>query len=170
MNRAVIKPGFDFSEVKTVRVGHFSKDKIYHKADYAVQTVFIQQLLAKGYNVVSDVNMKVDAVIEGSITDFRHERTDVVYGGWGFRDDVAYDRRYYNDGFYDRGYGGFGVNRIYKNAVVGISAYMTDVKTGQVVWSDSCTNEGSNLEVALGGAVKSILKTLPQEEVFVKQK
>jgi hypothetical protein len=167
VNRAVIKPDYDFSEVKTIRVGKFSSSKIYGQIGDTVGNAFIQCLLAKGYNVISDSNVSVDAVIEGSITAFHREREDVVWPIDVYRRRCEYvfgefDQRRRMNIIVDD-------NVVIRNAIIGISAYMTDVKTGQVVWSDSFTYESVNIDYAITGAIKYILKTLPRDNTTLNR-
>jgi hypothetical protein len=163
MNNAVVKSGYDFSKVKNIRVGQFSSGKRYRGINDVVQNMFIQNLLASGYNIVSDLNVKVDCIMEGSVTSFYRVRGEWVDNSfyYGYR---YYHRRNYWMGVpvYDGG--------MYDNIVnIGISAHMTDVETGQVVWSDSFNNESWDENSAISGAVKSVLKSLPKEAVNNKK-
>jgi hypothetical protein len=171
VNKAIIKQDYDFSSVKTIRVKKFSSGEIYNKIDGVVQNAFIQYLLSKGYNVVLDSNIRADAVIGGRVTAFRPESDDVIFctdGGYIW---VYPDYFFENDLYYRRNRRVFFRDRvIFRSAVVGISAYMTDVKTGQVVWSDSLTFESLNTDFAIVGAVKSILKTIPYYNADIKIK
>jgi hypothetical protein len=82
MNNAVVKLNYDFSKVKTVRVGQFSSVKRYKGISDAVQNAFIQNLLAGGYNVVSDPNVKVDCIIEGGVTSLYRVREEWIDNGF----------------------------------------------------------------------------------------
>ncbi|MDR1695339.1 MAG: hypothetical protein LBR69_01715 [Endomicrobium sp.] len=178
-NRAVIRPDYDFSSVKTVMVGNFtSANDVYGTSGSAVQSAFIKYLLARGYKVVTDGRAGADVLIEGSVTMFQPDKKYLVRGP---------DREYYwyggvytsdiveigGSNVYDLGtaFGIDGENRIIaSNATVGVYAYMTDFGTGEVVWSDSFTYEGLDLSSALDGVVKYIIKTLPSEKVSQEKK
>ena len=59
---------------------------------------------------------------------------------------------------------------VYNNTVsIGISARMTDIETGQIVWSDSFNNESWDEDSAISGVVKSVLKSLPKEKINSKK-
>jgi hypothetical protein len=165
MNNAVVKPDYDFSKVKSIRVNQFSSRKKYIGISDTIQNVFIQDLLARGYDVVSDVNIKVDCVIDGSVTSFYRVREEWIDNGFYY----GYPGRYYR-----RGYRWVGMpvydGVVYTNRVnIGIFARMTDVETGQVVWSDSINNESWDENSAINGAVKSILKSVPKEKLNSKK-
>jgi TolB-like protein len=164
MNNAVVKPDYDFSKVKTVRVGQFSSVKRYRGISDAVQNTFIQDLLASGYNVVSDPNVNADCVIEGSVTSFYRVREEWIDNGFYYGYPGRYRRRYRWAGM--PAYDGI----VYNNTVsIGISARMTDVETGQIVWSDSFNNESWDEDSAISGVVKSVLKSLPKEKIGTKK-
>ncbi|MCL2485029.1 MAG: DUF799 domain-containing protein [Endomicrobia bacterium] len=167
-NRAVIKQDFDFSAIRTVRVGNFSPaNNVLSSSGDAVQSAFIRQLLARGFMVVVDPNAPADAVIQGSVLTFQPERRFLVrtsdnrrpghWHGWG-SDAIEVG----GSNVYDLG-PAFGMDGrvIASNATVGISAHMTDVRTGKVVWSISFSYEGLDLNSALNGAVRFIVRTLP---------
>ncbi|MDR3195702.1 MAG: hypothetical protein LBT58_02815 [Endomicrobium sp.] len=164
MNNAVVKPDYDFSKVKSIRVGQFSSGKRYRGVGDAVQNAFIQNLLANGYDVVSEAKVKADCIIEGSVTSFyrvREERIDNVY--YHGRSGIYSRRRNrWRSMPYDA--------MAYNNTVnIGVSARMTDVETDRVVWSDSFNNESWDEDSAISGAVKSVLKSLPKEKVSDKK-
>ncbi|MDR1474446.1 MAG: hypothetical protein LBS38_01980 [Endomicrobium sp.] len=164
INNAIIKPDYDFSKVKSIRVNQFSSGKRYRGISDAVQNAFIQDLLAKGYDIVSDTNVKVDCVIDGSVTSFYRIREEWIDNDFYYGYAGRYRRRYRWAGMpiYD------GV--IYNNTVtIGISTRMTDVETGQVVWSDSFNNESWDEDSAINGVVKVVLKSLPKEKVISRK-
>ncbi|MCA6084793.1 hypothetical protein [Candidatus Endomicrobiellum agilis] len=164
VSTAVVKPDYDFSTIRTVRVENFSSGKKYREAGEASRKIFIRHLLAKGYNVVSDnVNVEVDAVIEGSITSFRCERKYVLYPVRC--SSQCYIFNDYYDGCYDYNWARSRTLRkvVTRDAAVGIYAYMTDVKTGQVIWSDSSVCKNKNIDYALDAVVRDVLRTIPRD-------
>ncbi|MCL2335716.1 MAG: hypothetical protein FWC57_06600 [Endomicrobia bacterium] len=171
---AVVKDGYDFSAVRTVRAGVFTSDRDYNNSGDAVQTAFMRRLLANGFNVVADPNAPADAVIEGSVTIWQPDQRFLVNTAGGGAAGVRRGRVIYGQpsvvqisgsNAYDLG-PAFGMgpgNRIVaSNATVGISAFMTDAQTGKVVWSFSYTYEGIDLASALDGAVRFIVRTIPR--------
>ena len=169
-SRAVINHDFDFSSVRTVRVGNFTPDAQQLHSGSVVRNAFMRQLLAGGWTVIADG--EADVLIEGAVTVFQPAQRYLVRTS-------DFDRNHRhpvivtNDvveisgsRMYDLGTA-FGMgerNRIMaSNATVGIFAHMTDLKTGKIVWSMSHTNEGLDLQAALDGAVRVILRTLPRE-------
>lgn len=174
--RAVIKQDYDFSSVKSVRVGRFTSNGNYSNSGSAVQNAFISQLLSKGYNVKTGRNAETDAVIRGSVTTYIPDKKYLVRQSGDGR---VYDGRdvyiYANDitevgggTMYDLG-PAFGLNEPNKimasNATVGVYAYMEDSATGEIVWAYSYTYEGLDLAAALDGAVKHILRSLPSSNL-----
>lgn len=65
---AVVKQGYDFRAVKSIRVGKFVPNADYSGSGGAVQNAFIRQLLAKGYNVKAGHDSEADVIIKGSVT------------------------------------------------------------------------------------------------------
>jgi hypothetical protein len=164
MNNAVVKADYDFSKVKSIRVSQFSSGKRHSGISDIVQNAFIQDLLVRGYDVILDSTVKVDCVIEGGVTSFYTQRQEWIDNEFYY----GYHGRYRR-----RGYRWAGMPVVYSGTVVsiniGISARMTDVETGQVVWSDSVNNESWDEDSAISGAIKSILKSLPKEKVNSKK-
>lgn len=165
--RAVVKAGYDFSSIESVKVGRFTSDVNYSNSGSAAQNAFISQLLSKGYNVKVGRDAEADAIIRGSVTTYAPDKKYLVRTS----DHNSYYTVYTNDiteisgsTMYDLG-SAFGINEPNKimasNATVGIYAYMEDSATGEIVWSNSYTYEGLDLTSALDGAVKYILRSLP---------
>ena len=174
-NRAVIKEGYDFSAIRTVRVGMFTSDRADNNSGDAVQGAFMRRLLASGFNVVVDQNVPADVVIEGSVTIFQPEQRFLVSTAGGHSNSGVRQKRVVytqptvvpisGSNAFDLGpaFGAGPGNRIMaSNATVGISAFMVDVPTGKVVWSFSFTYEGIDLVSALDGAVRVIVRTIPR--------
>lgn len=174
---AVIKQGYDFRAVKSIRVGKFVPAADYSGSGGAVQNAFIRQLLAKGYNVKAGHDSEADVIIKGSVTAYVPDKKYLIMlsgedGFHGRRDSsrpypVIFTRDITEIGgssMYDLG-SAFGLrepNKIMSsNATVGVYAYMEDGATGEIVWSDSYTYEGLDLSSALDGAVRYILRSLP---------
>lgn len=180
-NRAVIRPDYDFTAIKTVRVGNFASETVYDNSGSVVQNAFMKHLMAKGYRVVIDHSAQADAVIEGSLTTYQPDKKylirtpDTRNGGRGKGRGRGHPAIYTNDvveisgsNMYDLGTAfGLGENNkiMASNATVGIYAYMADAATGEIVWSDSYTYEGLDLSSALDGAVKYILRSIPKENI-----
>lgn len=173
-NRAVVKQDYDFSQIKTIRVENFA-DSGYENSGSVVKNAFVKQLLEKGYKVVVDKNLSADVVIEGSLTAYNPDKKYLVNDSSnekrGRRQTVVYNNQITEIGgsnVYDLGTAfGMGKNSrvVASNATVGIYAYMIDAKTSEVIWSASYTYEGLDLSTALEGAVKYILRTIPQESI-----
>jgi hypothetical protein len=171
-HQAVIKPDYDFSSIRSVRVGRFTSNTDYSNSGSVVQNAFIRQLLAKGYNVKAGREAEADVIIRGSVTTYTPDKKYLIR----LPEDDGFGRGMYpviytsditeisGSTMYDLG-PALGLNEPNKimasNATVGIYAHMEDSLTGEIVWSDSYTYEGLNLESALDGAVKRILRSLP---------
>ena len=179
-NRAVVKSGYDFSAIRTVRVGLFTSASSDSNSGDAVQGAFMRRLLASGFTVVADPNAPADVVIEGSVTVFQPDQRFLVstagHGAGTRRGRPVYTQPNVvpisGSTAFDLGpaFGAGPGNRILaSNATVGISAYMVDVPTGVVVWSFSFTYEGIDLASALDGAVRFIVRTIPRTPVNNQQ-
>ncbi|MDR1942337.1 MAG: hypothetical protein LBQ47_08425 [Endomicrobium sp.] len=165
LNRAVIKQDYDFSTLKTICVGTFTSNVADNNSGDAVQSAFVRLLLAKGYRVVTVNSANADAQIEGSVTSFQPERKYAVYVP-----ERRSGKHARGTNFYDLGTP-FGVNRVIaSNAEVGVYAYMTDLHTGEIIWSDSYVYEGLDLTSALDGVVTSLLNTIPIEKNLSEKK
>lgn len=170
--RVAFKKDFDFSGIKTIRVGDFSSSARQPNSGSVVANEFIRQLLASGYNVVTSAADKADATLEGSVTEYLPNQRFLVQSEEGNPRDhrqvvVTYPpvelsgTSVYNTG------AAFGVGEgsqvIVSNATVGVSAYLKDASTGEVVWSDAYTYEGLDLNTAMEGTVRSLLHSLPMK-------
>jgi len=181
-NRAVIKPGFDFSTIRTVRVNTFASDASAPSSGEAVRQGMIAQLIASGFTVVADNSVDVDAVISGSVTSFLPDQrflvnspnrgSSMIYGGQGHRGGGRNQVIEVNgSNVYNLGpaFGMPGSSVIASNATVGVTAYMTDARTGVIVWSNSLTYEGLDLTSALNGVVRFLVRSIPRTAPPVAQ-
>ncbi|MHB9154807.1 MAG: hypothetical protein ACYC5N_03820 [Endomicrobiales bacterium] len=167
--RAAVKKGFDFSGIRTVRVGSFTSAVSLSNSGAVVANEFIRQLLASGYSVRNDAAGEADAVLEGNVTEYlpnqrylmqnvRNDDPNVVVVQPQFPVEIS-GSHVYNLGT------AFGPGEesqiIVSNATVGIAAYLKDARTGDILWSSSFTYEGLDLNTALEGTVRSLLRSWP---------
>jgi hypothetical protein len=162
-SRAAVNPYYNFESVKSVRVGNFGGGQ----AGSAVQGAFIRQLMARGYGIKTEGD--ADAIVDGSITGFSPNRSFLVQNNnvpLGSNNVVVMNSNVTEisgSAMYDLGTA-FGVpdsRVVASNAVVGVNAFMKDGKTGEIVWTDSVTQESLDLQGAVTGAVRYVLKSLP---------
>ena len=164
--KTVAKKGFDFSSIKKVAVLKFSGN-----GGAAVVNEFIRQFLSAGINVVDKTDVEViadakslgvDAVISGNVVEFNPSNKLLIFKEKG--NIVLSDRAYPISGTTVMPSGSaFGLEdaNVYSvSASVSVSAKMTDTATGEVVWSDSNSNEALDINTAVGLVVSSFKRSL----------
>jgi hypothetical protein len=169
--RASYKAGFDFSRIRSVKVETFSSVARQPNSGSVVANEFIRQLLARGLSVkTDDIGGPADVILTGSVNEFQPTRRYLINaqpedGRHGGRhQDVVVQPPVEVGGssVYDLGTGDIDGNRVaVSNATVGISAYLKDAATGEIIWSDAFSYEGLDLTTALDGAVHYLLSSLP---------
>lgn len=159
--RAAVNPAFDFDAVKSIQVGNFGGGV----AGMGVQSAFIRRLLAMGFAVRTDGG--ADVIIDGAVTTYVPNRNFLIRtpedrrGNIFFMNDVT---EIGGSAMYDLGtaFGIEGGRIMASNAIVGISAFMKDASTGEIVWSFSHTHQSLDLQGALNNGVRFVLRTLPR--------
>ncbi|MBI5573427.1 MAG: hypothetical protein HY919_02580 [Elusimicrobia bacterium] len=164
--KTVVKKGYDFSNIKKIAVLKFSGD-----GGEAVSNEFIRQLLSAGVSVVDRTDIEntadvkslgVDAVVSGNVVEFNPSNKLLVFKEKGKI--TISDRAYPISGTTVLPTGSaFGLEdaNVYSvSASVSISAKITDVSTGEVVWSDSKSYEALDINTAVGLVVNSLKKSL----------
>jgi hypothetical protein len=158
------KAGYDFSKIHSISIGEFSSSADQPNSGSVVAGEFAQELLSLGYSVkTSAQDTDIDAVIEGDVTEYlpnsRYLIPSSVRAGRGA---VVVQQpmpiggsNVYNQGT-SMGPGG-GEQVVVSNATVGVSVRMKDSRTGEVIWANSYTYEGLDLNSALEGAVRYLL-------------
>ncbi len=166
--RVAYKKGFDFSQIRTVRISGFTSAAAQSNAGAVVANEFVRQLLSGGYSVVSADSAASDVVLEGNVMEYLPNHRYLIQ-------DVSQDQskqvivtyppvelsgsNVYNQG---TAFGiGEGNKIIVSNATVGISAFLKDAHTGEIIWSNTYTYEGLDLNTALEGAVGYLLRSWP---------
>jgi hypothetical protein len=166
--RAAYKPGFDFSRIRTVRIGDFSSVGQAPNSGAVVANEFIRQLLAAGYSV-TDSN-EADVVLIGTVNEYQPNRRYLINTGQGNGDRrvvvMQQPVELSGNNAYDLG-SAFGLGDdnkiIVSNATVGVSAYLKDEKNGEIIWSNSYSYEGLDMSTALDGTVRYLLRSLPRD-------
>lgn len=174
--RVAYKQGFDFKNIKSVTVGQFSSSRDDSNSGHVVASEFIRQLLAMGYAVKTSEDEGTEFILTGSVTEYFPNRRYLIMTGEkeSQQDDssnkesnqkiVITQQQIELSGTSVFNLGSaFGLeennNIIVSNATVGVSAYLKDVKSGEVVWSNSYTYEGLDLNTALEVTVASLLRS-----------
>lgn len=170
--RLAIKTGYDFSKIKTVAVAEFSGEKDSGKI---VQEEFIRQFLKKEFKVKAipeiypekeKLETEIDLLISGTVTRYLPERKFLAYLGENTTDQkiIVYPGLTEIGGTSGYAWGqvfGLGGSQIFvTNATVGIAAKMVDVKSGDIVWADSYTYEGLDVQTATENVVRYFLRSL----------
>ncbi len=171
--RLAIKSGYDFSKVQIIRVNEFSGEG---ESGRIVQEEFIRQFLEKGLTVRATGKetsfekeadtLKTGLLVTGAVTRYLPERKFLVYLGEGTtaQQIVVYPSLTEISGTYGYSSGGIagleGSQILITNATIGIAAKMVDLKSGEVIWADSYTYEGLDIQTATENVVRYFLRSL----------
>lgn len=169
--RAAYKTGFDFSKIRTIGVGDFSSVGNEPNSGSVVANEFMRQLLSEGYSVKTADAQDADVIMVGNVNEYQPNRRYLINSGRGNgRQQIVVLQQpvelsgstAYNLGT------AFGLGEenkiIVSNATVGVSAYLKDAHTGEILWSNSYSYEGLDLNTALDGTVRYLLRTLPRSK------
>lgn len=170
--RAALKPGFDFSRIKVVRVGEFTAAPNQANSGAVIANEFVRQLLAMGYIVkTSENDGSADAVLMGSVTEFQPNRRYLIQqqpaGGRNRTVVVNPPIELGGTSTYDLGTAfGLGENSkiVVSNATIGVTAYLRDNASGDVVWSNTYSYEGLDLNSAMEGTVRYLVHSWPAKQ------
>jgi hypothetical protein len=166
--RLAIKTGYDFSQIKIIGVSEFGGEG---ESGKIVQEEFIRQFLKKGL-IVKEVGKEtkpereIDILVTGAVTRYLPERKFLVYLGEGTTDQkiIIYPSLTEISGTYGYAWGRIagleGSQILVTNATIGIAAKMVDPKSGEVIWADSYTYEGLDIQTATGNVVRYFLHSL----------
>jgi hypothetical protein len=168
--RGAYDPSYDFAKIRTVKVGDFSAPGKHSNAGSVIQGEFMRQMLSMGYIVKSAESNDADVILEGSVTEFLPNRRYLVQntqkdakGNIVVVQQNAVEiggSNVYNLG---AAFGADGTQILVSNATVGISSYLKDAKTGQIIWSNTYTYEGLDLNSAMEGAVRYLVTSIPKK-------
>lgn len=160
----VYKQDYDFSKVKSAYI------ESSQGTNNAIVNAVIKQLMIKGFNVKTTESSNTDITVNCVITEYQPSKKYLVRKppeerALSARDIVIYNTDPIEIGgssVYDLG-SAFGIdaNIIASNATIGVSLYIKDSKTGDVVWTNSYTYEGLDMTSAIDGVVRYILKSFP---------
>jgi len=164
--RVAVRSGYDFTGIQRVGVLNFVNYLSFENSGSAVADEFVRQLVMEGYDIVErgridellreeklspaeisgeeaqklGKRLGIDVLISGTITKYLPEANDYVY----FQDedgDIKYEV-------------------FLKEAGVGVSARMIDIKTGLIVWADSYDYESFSIRNAIQQTVRAMLNPL----------
>ncbi len=165
--KGVYKAGYDFSAIKTVRVDALTSVANQPNSGAVAADEFMRQMLGRGYAVKMG-DGEADAILTGNVTEYQPNRRYLVQTdqGRGSRRRVAAQEPIELGGTSAYNLGtAFGLDQNHKivvsNATVGVSAYLKDSRTGEILWSNSYTYEGLDLDAALEGTVRYLLNSWP---------
>lgn len=167
--RSAYKKNYNFADIKTISVGKFSSFKGSGNSGSVVENEFVKQLIELGYSVKINELSNTDVILSGSVSEYFPNRRFLIRESQsnGQQNVVVAEPAVEISGshVYNLGsaFGLEGNNQIVvSNATVGIYAYIKDIKTGEVVWSNSYAYEGLDLNTALESTVKYLLNSLPK--------
>ncbi|OQA91155.1 MAG: hypothetical protein BWY26_01145 [Elusimicrobia bacterium ADurb.Bin231] len=165
-SRVVVKKNFNFSSIKKVAVLKFSGS-----GGEAVSNEIIRQLLGAGIGVVDRTDslfiqdlksLDVDAVISGSVVEFNPSSKLLVFKDKGNL--ILTDRTVPISGTTVlpsvNAFGLEDANVFSVSASVSVSAKMLHAHSGEVVWSDSRSYEGLDINTAIEIVVNAFRKSL----------
>jgi hypothetical protein len=166
--RVAYKKGFDFSQIHTVSIGDFSSAAGYPNSGAVVAGEFIRQMLSQGYQITTTSAGNADAIVYGSVTEFFPNRRYLIQNQQGTASQqtivIQEPVELSGSNVYSLGNAmglGQGNQIVVSNASVGVSAYIKDVRTGEIIWSNAYTYEGLDLNSALEGTVRYMLRSIP---------
>lgn len=168
--RGVFKAGYDFSAIKTIRIDTLTSVANQPNSGAVAADEFMRQMLSRGYSVKMGSGA-ADVILTGNVTEYQPNRRYLVQTNQGrgsHRNAVAQQPiELGGSSAYNLGTA-FGMDQnnkiIVSNATVGVSAYLKDAHTGEILWSDSYTYEGLDLDTALEGTVRYLLNSLPAKK------
>ena len=164
--RVAIRSDYDFTGIRRVGVLNFVNYLSFENSGSAVADEFVRQLVMEGYDVVErgridellreeklspaeisgeeaqklGKRLGIDVLISGTVTRYLPEVNDYIY----FQDENG-DIKY---------------QTFLKEAGVGVSVRMIDVKTGLVVWADSYDYQSFSIRNAIQQTVSAMLNPL----------
>ncbi|MDD5687033.1 MAG: hypothetical protein PHE88_04265 [Elusimicrobia bacterium] len=171
-NKAVVKKDFSFSNIKKIAIL-----KLSGNGGEAVSNELIRQFISAGISVVDRTDVEyindikslgVDAVVSGNVLEFNPSNKLLIFKDKG--NVIISDKVYPISGTTVSPSGsalGIEDASVFSvSASVSISAKITDVSLGEVVWSDSESYEALDINTAIGitvGSLKKSLKTIWKE-------
>jgi hypothetical protein len=170
MRMAAVKPGFEIKTIRTVALGQFTGTGQYQGSGDTVRDEFARQLLKSGF-VVKRAGENADAVLSATVTQYSPERRFLFYTPQS--QSQAQQQTQINlvqpleiggSNVYSLG-SAMGVNSdeskiLVSNASAGVSASLIDPAKGEILWSDSFSYEGFDIQWAVESVVNRLVKSL----------
>ncbi|OGS17107.1 MAG: hypothetical protein A2219_04615 [Elusimicrobia bacterium RIFOXYA2_FULL_50_26] len=166
--RVAFKQGYDFTRIKVVKIGEITPATKKSNSGAVIANEFIRQLLAAGYTVKTADDGAYDVVLEGNVTEYLPNNRYLIQTNKadGATKVVVINQPVELSGTnaYNLG-SAFGLGEdsrvVVSNATVGVSAFLRDAVTGEVVWSNTYSYEGLDLTTAMEGVVRYLLRSWP---------
>ncbi len=162
--RMSVKPGYDFSKIRKISVANFAGN-----GGAAVSDEFVRMLVGSKLEI-TDAKHRGDVVLNGSVTEYRPSDKLMVFLGDtslvspGGQTVVMNNPIVALSGSQVTPQGAaMGVPNaqvVSVSATVGVIARLVDQTTGAVVWADSISYEGLDIQSALQGTVGSLVRSL----------
>ncbi|MBU2567387.1 MAG: hypothetical protein KJ967_01260 [Elusimicrobia bacterium] len=166
--RVAIKRGYDISKIKTIGLGRFTNFANYENSGDVARDEFARQLILMGF-IVKQSEEGVDAVLEGGISQFAPSKKYLFYAGEkqpGVTTQVvvsapAIEISGSNVYYLGRAFGLRDESQILvSNATVGISARLIDTATNEIIWTNSFTYEGLDVQMAVENVVNFLVRSI----------
>jgi hypothetical protein len=165
-SRIAFKPGYDFTKVTTIGLGDFNSFMGYRTSGELVRDAFTRQFIRAGYTVKQSIN-NVDVIVTGSVTDFSPSKRYLFYSGnAGENTQVIVTSpalEISGSNVYNLGTAfGLGTSAqiLVSNATAGVTARLIDPGTNEIVWSNSFSYEGLDIQTAVEGVVNHLVKSI----------
>jgi len=163
--RVAIKPGFDFTQVKSVGIGDFISYGNFNNSAELVKDEFTRQLIKMGYNVKRGKE-GMDYIFEGTVTEFSPTKRYLFYFGDKDKQQQiiigTLGLEISGSNVYSLG-SAFGLKDseiLVSNATCGLTARLVDTKTGEIIWTNSFSYEALDIQYAVEGVVSYLLRSL----------
>jgi hypothetical protein len=193
-HRAAIKYKYNFNAITSVGVAEFTPAMNDPASGKLLQEEFLRYFLRRGINVklvdlesssIEKILEKarkenITAVVVGIVAQYAPDKKYFLYLGDTSKTQQGQQQITLNQPIFTeipgsniyswgRAFGIPGESHVLlTNASVSVAVKMIDVETGDIVWMDSCTYEGLNIQAAVDGAVNYLLKSLSRVWPSVK--
>lgn len=157
MDAGVVKPGYDFHQIKRVAVLDFNDTSYYKNAGPMVAQLFVKYLLKTGYNVVE--RTELDAILKehnlyntGALNREQMKEFGKISGVdaiiTGSVTEAIQEKEVYEKAGYIR----------YLPAQAGVACRMISVETGEILWAASDVYDSINIQTAFEYLVASLVQ------------
>ncbi len=162
--RMAVKQGYDFSKINRISIAPFSGT-----GGNAVSDEFVRLLVGTGVEI-TDTKHPADVILNGSVTEYKPSDKLMVFLGDASVMNSAGQSVILNNPIVSMSgtqvmpqgmaMGVPNAQVVSVSATVGIIARLVDAKTGSMVWADSMSYEGLDINSALQGTVGTLVRSM----------